>query len=387
VAGGLSARKTQTLDFQIDPEFRDLLPPLEAHELELLTASIRRDGCRDPLVVWDGLLIDGHHRHAICTAHGIDYTTRAIAFDSREEAIIWIIETQAGRRNLPLWQRCELALVVEKNEAVLAKRRQAEAGPKEGRGKKPTASGNISGSGRGDARDKAAPIANTTGRTLSKVKAVLAHGDEKIIADARAGELSVSKAYTLATEPERRKKRIDKIIAASTAGDGPDCSTIYPLILADPPWQYEHDVYKSRSLENQYPTMTLDAICDLTVPAAPSCALFLWAPSSILEQAFRVINAWNFSYRTCFVWVKDKIGMGYFARQRHELLLFAIRGDIPAPPTKDRADSVIEAPRLRHSQKPDVVYDIIERMYPDLPKVELFARASRDGWARWGHEA
>jgi N6-adenosine-specific RNA methylase IME4 len=68
-------------------------------------------------------------------------------------------------------------------------------------------------------------------------------------------------------------------------------------------------------------------------------------------------------------------------------LLIATRGEIPCPLPANRPPSVIEAPRREHSRKPDEVYQLIERMYPELPKIELFARNAREGWARWGNQA
>lgn len=79
--------------------------------------------------------------------------------------------------------------------------------------------------------------------------------------------------------------------------------------------------------------------------------------------------------------------MGYFARQQHELLLIAKRGEPPMPDPENRPASVVQAPRERHSSKPEIFYDIIERMYPGVPKIELFARAERDNWAAWGNQA
>ena len=79
--------------------------------------------------------------------------------------------------------------------------------------------------------------------------------------------------------------------------------------------------------------------------------------------------------------------MGFFVRNRHELLLIGTRGDIPHPAPSARPDSVIEAPRGQHSEKPVEAYELIERMYPELPKIELFARAAREGWAAWGNQA
>lgn len=162
----------------------------------------------------------------------------------------------------------------------------------------------------------------------------------------------------------------------------------YNLIYADPPWRYEHSKTDSRKIENQYPTMELDDICDLDVAdvAAEDCVLFMWATSPKLAESIQVIKAWGFNYRTCMTWVKDRIGMGYYARQRHELLLIATQGTPHPPSEKDRPDSVVEAPRQEHSKKPERFYEIIETMYPKAEKVELFCRQPRQGWSVWGNE-
>jgi N6-adenosine-specific RNA methylase IME4 len=121
--------------------------------------------------------------------------------------------------------------------------------------------------------------------------------------------------------------------------------------------------------------------------AAEDAVLFLWTTLPHLEEAFRVIAAWGFQYKTNLAWVKDKIGLGYFVRNQHELLLVATRGNIPSPAPAARPPSVIMAPRREHSRKPDEAYELIERMYPELPKIELFARSARKGWAAWGNQA
>lgn len=163
----------------------------------------------------------------------------------------------------------------------------------------------------------------------------------------------------------------------------------FSLIYGDPPWKYEHAKSENRAIETNYQTMTLDEICGLRVLgiAADDCVLFLWATSPKLAEAMEVIESWGFTYRTCMVWVKDKIGMGYYARQQHELLLIAARGSLPVPLPKNRPSSIIEAPRLRHSEKPKEIYKLIETMYPKSAKIELFSRAPQDGWETWGHES
>lgn len=167
----------------------------------------------------------------------------------------------------------------------------------------------------------------------------------------------------------------------------------YAVLYADPPWRYEHPPMggTTRSIENHYPTMALDEICALQVNdiAHDDAVLFLWATSPKLYECMRVLDAWGFDYRTDMVWIKDKIGMGYYVRGKHESLLIAKRGELPPPAEDCRPDSVIVAPRLEHSAKPLEMYDTLDRMYPGIRKVELFGRApdERPLWTTWGNQA
>ena len=135
--------------------------------------------------------------------------------------------------------------------------------------------------------------------------------------------------------------------------------------------------------------MALDEICALPVSeiAHGDCVLFMWTTSPKLEESMRVIAAWGFTYKTCAVWDKQKIGMGYYFRQRHELLLVATKGAPPAPLPSTRPDSVFSFPRGEHSAKPQEVAALIEAMYPDFEKIEMFCRAPRAGWAVWGNQS
>lgn len=182
--------------------------------------------------------------------------------------------------------------------------------------------------------------------------------------------------------------------ARKTLSETPLPKGKHHVIYADPPWRYDFSQSDSletprvRKNENLYPTMDLEMICGMEAEklAAADCVLFLWATSPKLEEAFRVMESWGFEYKTCMVWKKDKAGPGYYARQQHEILLI---GTIGLPPQSDpsiRPASVIEAPRTEHSKKPEVFYEIIEELYPDTKKVELFCRNPRDGWAAWGGE-
>jgi N6-adenosine-specific RNA methylase IME4 len=188
---------------------------------------------------------------------------------------------------------------------------------------------------------------------------------------------------------ERRARRTQQIAEAVQNNRPLDGSLgTFAVIYADPPWTYDVSESDMRVIENHYPTMTLEEICGLDVNeiAHDDAILFLWTTSPKLKEAFWVLGEWGFEYRTCAVWDKEKIGMGYYFRQQHELLLVATRGKIPAPAAEDRTSSVIRSPRSEHSRKPEDVYSIIEKMYPQLPKIELFARNERPGWSRWGNQ-
>lgn len=93
------------MNITIDKEFRGLIPPLTAEEYAGLEKSILEEGCRDALITWNGVLVDGHNRYEICQKHGMTFRTQEKAFDSREDAIDWIIDNQLNRRNLNDSQR------------------------------------------------------------------------------------------------------------------------------------------------------------------------------------------------------------------------------------------------------------------------------------------
>jgi len=162
----------------------------------------------------------------------------------------------------------------------------------------------------------------------------------------------------------------------------------FNLIYADPPWKYDFSPTSGRKVERHYPTMDLEQILAIRVQdiAYDDCTIFLWGTSPKLPWAFDVLEAWGFDYKTCMVWVKDKIGMGYYARQQHELLLIGGRGNSQLPAPENRPSSIIQSPRTEHSKKPPEVYDLIDSMYPTAAKVELFARNERPGWTGWGNE-
>jgi len=399
-------------DIQIDEEFQALISPLSDEERQQLQSNLIEEGCRDPLVTWNGVLLDGHNRLAICQEFGISYKTAEIALTDRTAAFVWIIKNQFGRRNLTDYQRAELALRLK---AVLAE--DAKARQRGGRGGALLSPNSDEATTVGRTDDAVAKAAGVGRDTIHKVAKIQADGAPELQDKARAGGVSIHAAAAIATIPdldeqrriaelsdkeivqkakeirqrqadERRSERVEAAQALTAESLNGDTLGRFPVIYADPPWRYDFAPTDSRKIENAYPTMDLEDIKALPVDGVchDDAVLFLWATSPKLPEAFAVMEAWGFTYRTCMVWVKDKIGMGYYARQKHELLLIGARGNLPVPEPGNRPPSVIEAPRGEHSKKPDETYGIIEAMYPEYTRLELFARRTREGWASWGNQ-
>ena len=177
----------------------------------------------------------------------------------------------------------------------------------------------------------------------------------------------------------------------------------YGVIYADPPWTFRtwSGKGKGRSPEKHYGCLNLEDIRLLPVAnlAEKDCALFLWVTDPMLSEAFKLIDAWGFSYRTvAFNWAKLNsraptlmfseqdffTGMGYWTRANSELCLLATKGK-PKRLSKSVRRLVVDR-RREHSRKPDSVAERIVDLMGDIPRIELFARQSRAGWDSWGDE-
>lgn len=162
----------------------------------------------------------------------------------------------------------------------------------------------------------------------------------------------------------------------------------FVVIYADPPWQYtsgdQHsDEEQETVIGDHYPSMPLDDICELPQAqlASTDCVLFLWCTSP--EEAFQVIRAWGFKYKASMVWDKvapdDAHNVGHYVSVRHELLLIATKGQPPKVP--NLVDSVYVEERTEHSRKPAYFLELIDELYPDGKRLELFCRGpSAEGW-------
>ena len=183
-------------DLTVDPEFRDLIPPLNEEELKLLEESLVADGCESPLIVWNGVIVDGHNRYAICRKHEIPFAIQEKDFSSRDDAMLWMLRNQLGRRNLNNYQRVELVLKFEplvKNAAEQRMLAGKAANPV------PTLA---QGQTKGRTRDHLSEAAGVSHGTFAKAKKLVQSADEETKRELRAGKVTVNRAYTELLEKE-----------------------------------------------------------------------------------------------------------------------------------------------------------------------------------------
>jgi len=162
----------------------------------------------------------------------------------------------------------------------------------------------------------------------------------------------------------------------------------YRIIYADPPWKYGNTMpqYVTEQAD-YYKLMTFDEICSMPIQkiTQENAVLFLWVTSPMLEESFKIINAWGFQYKSSFIWDKIKHNMGHYNSIRHEFLLVCIKGSCQ-PDIKKLFDSVQSIERKKHSQKPEEFRKIIDTIYPNGKRIELFAREKIKNWYVYGNQ-
>ena len=163
----------------------------------------------------------------------------------------------------------------------------------------------------------------------------------------------------------------------------------YQIIYADPPWSYRNKKTggsMKSGADAKYPTLAIDDICDLPISdiSDSNSVLFLWATVPLLPEAFKVMEAWGFKYKTMLTWRKImSLGMGFWFRGQTEHLLLGVKGKVKA--FRIQKANFVQSKAGRHSLKPQEFRDLIE-LVELSPRIELFARQKTEGWDIWGNE-
>lgn len=173
----------------------------------------------------------------------------------------------------------------------------------------------------------------------------------------------------------------------------------YKIIYADPPYRFSQGINRRKNIRDkfgtneelslQYPTMSDKEIIDLRVGelADEQCVLFLWTTDAHLEIAIKALNNWGFKYKTiAFCWNKKRGFMGKWTVKQCEICLLATKGTSHKLLKSFKEKSYLEENKTAHSSKPSEIRNRIERMFGDVPRIELFAREKPNGWDIWGNE-
>jgi N6-adenosine-specific RNA methylase IME4/DNA-binding XRE family transcriptional regulator len=389
---------------QIDKEFKDLIPALTKEEYEQLEANILAEGVRDSLLVWNGVLIDGHNRYEIATKHGIPFDVQEKEFADRAEAERWIILNQFGRRNLSAYDRSVLALKLKPIVEAKAKENQKLS---DGRGKKGCQkSDNLKDNSQQslqistshnsktitpksartsiDTKKEIAKVAGVSHDTIAKVEKIQKQATPEIKKAVKSGEMSINQAYN-AIKNEERKEAIQKQIEdieheVMVKPDG-----LFDVIAIDPPWNYGTQFSASgRRVANPYPEMTQEQLKAIEIPASDNCVMFLWTTHKFIWDAKELLDTWGFEYRSMLVWDKQKIGMGDLLRMQCEFCLIGIKGK-PVFRDNHSIRDIIAEPRREHSRKPDGFYQLVNDLCVGR-KLDYFSRETREGWVSYGND-
>lgn len=377
---------------------------MQKDEFNELVQSISEIGLLEPIKLFNGKILDGKHRYKACLEIGV--TPKFENFTGTElEAVEYVRSKNKDRRHLNETQKGYVTLSLEEYVSKLKER----------------AKENLSLGG-GDRKSEAYkspltrvlnPVFETKSFSVPETKTITPVNVQKEIAKTagvsqgtigyiqkaikavEAGKLQPSvledmRNGKLAASKVAKQIRIEeKKVEAQSLPEG-----IYNVIYADPAWQYKNTGVDGAA-DNHYGTMSTDDICKfletIELKIDKNAVLFMWVTNPLLEDALRVVNAWGFEYKTNMVWTKTNLikpGSGFYVRGRHELLFICTKGNF-TPLDKDISPpigSVVEAPLAEHSKKPEIFYEIIERLYPNCNYIELFARNKRIGWDSYGNE-
>ena len=192
--------------FRVDQEFMQHMHRLKPDEEAQLESNILRDGCRDALVVWEeeGLLLDGHNRLRLCKEHSIPYEVKTISLANRQAALMWILETQLGRRNCSHFEKAELALKLKPEIAAKAKENERIRKGKQAGASFPNL-GNLNKTI--NTEKELAKKAGIAHGTIAKVEYIAKVADEVTKEKLRRGESSIDKEYRELKKEQDRLQR------------------------------------------------------------------------------------------------------------------------------------------------------------------------------------
>lgn len=336
-----------------------ILPEMPSAEFQEFVEDIKANGLREPIVLYEGKILDGNHRYRACVELDIEPETRN--WDGKGLAVDFVISMNLKRRHLTAGQRAACAVDALPFYEREAKQRQRESGKKHGRGKKVGQKIDRPMDG-GRATEKAAKNFGT---------------NRQYVTDYRAVKTTISQAK----RQIRRKRDLDKAAKAPPPKAAPKYPT-FQCIVIDPPWYFRDlDVPDADGRATpEHSTMSLKDLQELPMqePADVNCHLYVRLTNRGLPFGFQLLDAWDFSYATTLTWCRPSIGVGNYFRTNTEHLLFGVMGELAL--LREDVGTWLEARACRpHSTNSDAFFEFVESCSPG-PRLEMFAAEERAGW-------
>jgi N6-adenosine-specific RNA methylase IME4 len=326
----------------------NLFPLLEGAALQSLADDIKANGLQYPIITLDDRVLDGRNRLTACGMAKVEPRFRNAP--SNCDPVTYVISANLHRRHLSESQRAMVANEVARLEAHRP---------------------GISASKEAVTQPQAAKLLNVSRASVQRAREV-AEKSPALAEKVRAGKMTLGAAMR-ETKRATATKRL-KSYNPPTTKDGP-----FGVIVADPPWAYDARAQDgSHRAANPYPSMSLDEIRALTIPAADDAILWLWTTNAHIEHAFEICRAWGFEPKTILTWFKMKMGLGDWLRGATEHCLMAVRGK-PTVTLTNQTTALMAKPS-DHSSKPEEFYKLVSTLCPDPRRLELFARRTRKDW-------
>jgi N6-adenosine-specific RNA methylase IME4 len=392
-------------------EAANSFPMMDAKRFAELVVDIEKNGLNEPITLCDGKVLDGRNRAKACAQLGIDPFCKVTGmpayrrYEGDPWSYVWTMNGQ--RRDLDQDTRAQIGIFIRaKSDSWLkaqeqireeGNRKRSEAAKVQPR----AANGTMERKPEAPQTPKARPVvvqsvqppASTFCAPTRAAKAASLGVNAGAIARAEALERKrpdlAEKVRQGEIKPTEARRQVKRDEVAQNVTSLP--TSKYTVIYSDPPWSYNDKQGGTISesygaAEKHYPSMSLSELKAMGVPdiAEQNAVLFLWATSPLLPDALELAKAWGFTYKASFIWDKVKHNMGHYNSVRHEILLVCTRGSC-TPQVVKLFDSVQSIERTdKHSEKPEEFRKIIDTLYPNGKRIELFSRSDKEGWDHYG---
>lgn len=352
--------------------FADIFPMIEGEQLEQLKADIKEHGLLQPIVMFEGKILDGRNRYKACKELGL--TPREEIY-AGTKPLEFVVSLNLKRRHLKPDQRAVLAQEVMPMLEEEARKRMTKGINQY------TPMEKIPQGNKGLASEKAGKLFDVNEKYIRDIKKLKEQGKETIIEEIKLGHKSLVDVKKEARTEKliQQRKEIEETVLEQPTGD-------FDVIVIDPPWDYGTDEnYNPVSFRGTtpYPTMTEQQIRNIKLPEKENTVLWLWTTNRFLKESFNLLELWGYEYKTMLTWDKEQMGIGKWLRSQTEHCLLAIKGKPFFNNTK--YPTILKEKRTTHSTKPEGFYLMVDEICAGR-KLDYFARKPREGWEVYGDE-